>query len=50
MILVKRSISCVKCGLFQLIVVRKYKALKNESPKRIKGKSKGVKVRGNRFA
>ena len=36
--------------LFPLIVVRKYKVLKNESPKRIKGKSKGVKVRGNRFA
>ena len=36
--------------LFPLIVARKYKELKNESPKRIKGKSKGIKVRGNRFA
>ncbi|RKQ59900.1 hypothetical protein [Acinetobacter phage vB_ApiM_IME-Ap7] len=36
--------------LFPLIVVRKYKVLKNGSPKRVKGKSKGIKVRGNRFA
>ncbi|UYL86046.1 hypothetical protein [Acinetobacter phage vB_AbaM_BP10] len=36
--------------LFPLVVVRKYKVLKNGSQKRVKGKSKGIKVRGNRFA
>lgn len=36
--------------LFPLIVARKYKVLKNESPKRTKGKSKDLKVCGNRFA
>ena len=36
--------------LFPLIVVRKYKVLKNGSQKRVKSKSKGIKVRGNRFA
>lgn len=36
--------------LFPLIVVRKYKVLKNGSQKRVKGKSKSIKVRGNRFA